>query len=143
MGIEVQLAALIDAINQQTAAQRETNAIWEKLSAAAKNAANTADSGIKAAGLEVVPPKQTAQQDAPTPAASAPAQAAPAPAEPAAASPSDEVALTIKDLTEATTDAATRNREGLVALLKSYGVARAGALPTDKWAEFVAKAKAL
>lgn len=46
-------------------------------------------------------------------------------------------------LTKETTGAATRNRAGLVALLAEFGAARASAIPADKWAEYIAKVRAL
>ena len=62
--------------------------------------------------------------------------------ETAAESPSEEV-VDLALLTKETTGAATRNRAGLVALLAEFGAARASAIPADKWAEYIAKVRAL
>ena len=79
---------------------------------------------------------------APTPVAAAEATTA-LPAT-AAASPSEAPAVVeMKDLSAAVTAAATRNRDGLVALLGKHNVKRASELPQDKWAGLVAELEAL
>lgn len=50
---------------------------------------------------------------------------------------------TMQDLSAAVTAAATRNRDGLVALLGKHNVKRASELPQDKWAALVVELNAL
>ena len=158
------------ALKENTAAVQALIAVWTKLVAqgnavTANVAAKTADGesyGVTAGGtpVTVVDPKPTAKaatakveapkveapkvvEPAPTPAADVQAQttenAAP---ETAAESLSEEV-VDLALLTKETTGAATRNRAGLVALLAEFGAARASAIPADKWAEYIAKVRAL
>ena len=158
------------ALKENTAAVQALIDVWTKLVAqgnavtanvAAKTAAGEAY-GVTAGGapVTVVDPKPTAkattpkveapkvEAPAPTPAAdvqapttenAAPETAAP---ETAAESPSEEV-VDLALLTKETTGAATRNRAGLVALLAEFGAARESAIPADKWAEYIAKVRAL
>ena len=74
---------------------------------------------------------------------SEPAQTAAVPAPEAAAESLSEEVVDLALLTKETTGAATRNRAGLVALLAEFGAARASAIPADKWAEYIAKVRAL
>ena len=69
-------------------------------------------------------------------------ETAPVEAETVVASPSD-TPPSLAELTTATTQAATRNREALVELIASFGVKRAGSIPETQWADFIAKAEAL
>ena len=160
------------ALKENTAAVQALIDVWTKLVAqgnavtanvAAKTAAGESY-GVTAGGtpVTVVDPKPTAKAatpkveapkaqaaaPAPTPAAdvqapttenAAPENAAP---EPAAETLSEEV-VDLALLTKETTGAATRNRAGLVALLAEFGAARASAIPADKWAEYIAKVRAL
>ena len=158
------------ALKENTAAVQALIDVWTKLVAqgnavtanvAAKTAAGEAY-GVTAGGtpVTVVDPKPTAkaatakvdapkvEAPAPTPTADvqapttenvAPETAAEAPA---AEAPSEEV-VDMALLTKETTGAATRNRAGLVALLAEFGAARASAIPADKWAEYIAKVRAL
>lgn len=142
--------SLEQALADNTAAMKELAEMWRKLMGAATHMQELIAKGetttIRAAGIpvaEVAAPKTEKAQPAPTPAAPVTAPTEPAPAEPASACPSEEPKVTIKELTEATTEAATRNREGLVSLLKSYNVSRAGALDKALWSEYVAKVRAL
>lgn len=153
------------ALKENTAAVQALIDVWTKLvaqgnavtaNAAAKTAAGEAY-GVTAGGtpVTVVDPKPpakaaTAKVEAPkvdapahTPAADvqAPTTENVAP-ETAAESPSEEV-VDLALLTKETTGAATRNRAGLVALLAEFGAARASAIPADKWAEYIAKVRAL
>ena len=158
------------ALKENTAAVQALIAVWTKLVAqgnavtanvAAKTAAGEAY-GVTAGGTPVTvvdpkpeaeapkaeapkaeAPKAQAAAPAPTPTVSEPAQtAAVAAPEAAAESPSEEV-VDLALLTKETTGAATRNRAGLVALLAEFGAARASAIPADKWAEYIAKVRAL
>ena len=152
------------ALKENTAAVQALIDVWTKLVAqgnavtanvAAKTAAGEAY-GVTAGGtpVTVVEPKPTAKAATPkveTPKVEAPAPAptateqAPveaADANSAAESPSEEV-VDLALLTKETTGAATRNRAGLVALLAEFGAARASAIPADKWAEYIAKVRAL
>ena len=160
------------ALKENTAAVQALIDVWTKLvaqgnavtaNAAAKTAAGEAY-GVTAGGtpVTVVDPKPTAEVEAPkveapkveapkaqaaapapTPTVSEPAQtAAVAAPEAATESPSEEV-VDMALLTKETTGAATRNRAGLVALLAEFGAARASAIPADKWAEYIAKVRAL
>lgn len=146
------------ALKENTAAVQALIDVWTKLVAqgnavtanvAAKTAAGESY-GVTAGGtpVTVVAPKPTAQVEAPkVEAAPTPVAAAPAPTaegaaqETAAESPSEVVDLAL--LTKETTSAATRNRPGLVALLGEFGAARASAIPADKWADYIAKVRAL
>ena len=158
------------ALKENTAAVQALIDVWTKLvaqgnavtaNAAAKTAAGEAY-GVTAGGtpVTVVDPKPTAKAAAPkveapkveapkvvepalTPAADVQAQTTENVApETAAESPSEEV-VDLALLTKETTGAATRNRAGLVALLAEFGAARASAIPADKWAEYIAKVRAL
>ena len=152
------------ALKENTAAVQALIDVWTKLvaqgnavtaNAAAKTAAGEAY-GVTAGGtpVTVADPKPPAK--AATPKVEAPKVEAPAPAptateqapgeaadaNSAAESPSEEV-VDLALLTKETTGAATRNRAGLVALLAEFGAARASAIPADKWAEYIAKVRAL
>lgn len=146
------------AIEKNTAAVQALIDVWAKLCAqgnavaakATEKAAAGEPYGVTAGGtpVTVVDPKPTAQVEAPkveaapTPVADAPAPTTEGAAqETAAESPSEVVDLAL--LTKETTSAATRNRPGLVALLGEFGAARASAIPADKWAEYIAKVRAL
>lgn len=158
------------ALKENTAAVQALIAVWTKLVAqgnavttnvAAKTAAGEAY-GVTAGGtpVTVVDPKLPAKAATPeveAPKVEAPKVAAPATTptadvqapttenaapETAAESPSEEV-VDLALLTKETTGAATRNRAGLVALLAEFGAARASAIPADKWAEYLAKVRAL
>lgn len=148
------------SIKENTAAVQALIDVWTKLvaqgnavtaNAAAKTAAGEAY-GVTAGGtpVTVVDPKPTAKVEAPKVAEPAPTPAADVQApttenvapETAAESLSEEV-VDLALLTKETTGAATRNRAGLVALLAEFGAARASAIPADKWAEYIAKVRAL
>lgn len=148
------------AIKENTAAVQALIAVWTKLCAqgeavaakATEKAAAGESYGITAGGAPVTtvaPAKAEAPkveapkvEAAPTPVAAATAQTTDGAAqETAAESPSEVVDLAL--LTKETTSAATRNRPGLVALLGEFGAARASAIPADKWAEYIAKVRAL
>ena len=160
------------ALKENTAAVQALIDVWTKLVAqgnavtanvAAKTAAGESY-GVTAGGtpVTVVDPKPpakaaTAKVEAPKVEASKAQAAAPAPTpaadaqapttenaapETAAESPSEEV-VDLALLTKETTGAATRNRAGLVTLLAEFGAARASAIPADKWAEYIAKVRAL
>ena len=155
------------ALKENTAAVQALIDVWTKLvaqgnavtaNAAAKTAAGEAY-GVTAGGtpVTVVDPKPPAKVEAPKVEASKAQAAAPAPTpaadvqapttenaapETAAESLSEEV-VDLALLTKETTGAATRNRAGLVALLAEFGAARASAIPADKWAEYIAKVRAL
>ena len=96
--------------------------------------AATPAAGVQAPTTENVAPETTADVQAPTTENAAP--------ETAAESLSEEV-VDLALLTKETTGAATRNRAGLVALLAEFGAARASAIPADKWADYIAKVRAL
>ena len=152
------------ALKENTAAVQALIDVWTKLvaqgnavtaNAAAKTAAGEAY-GVTAGGtpVTVVDPKPTAK--AATAKVEAPKVEAPAPAPTAteqapveaadadsAAEPLSEEVVDLALLTKETTGAATRNRAGLVALLAEFGAARASAIPADKWAEYIAKVRAL
>ena len=158
------------ALKENTAAVQALIDVWTKLvaqgnavtaNAAAKTAAGEAY-GVTAGGTPVTvvdpkPPAKAATPKVETPQVEAPKVAAPAPTptvsepaqtaavaapEAATESPSEEV-VDLALLTKETTGAATRNRAGLVALLAEFGAARASAIPADKWAEYIAKVRAL
>ena len=153
------------ALKENTAAVQALIDVWTKLVAqgnavtanvAAKTAAGEAY-GVTAGGapVTVVDPKPTAKATTPKVEAPKVEAAAPTPAadvqapttenaapETAAEAPSEEV-VDMALLTKETTGAATRNRPGLVALLGEFGAARASAIPADKWAEYIAKVRAL
>ena len=153
------------ALKENTAAVQALIDVWTKLVAqgnavtanvAAKTAAGESY-GVTAGGtpVTVVDPKPTAKASAPkvespkvegpapTPAADvqAPTTENAAP-ENAAESPSDEAAAPAP-LTQAATGAAPGNRAALLAWPAAGGAARASAIPADKWAEYIAKVRAL
>lgn len=155
------------ALKENTAAVQALIDVWTKLVAqgnavtanvAAKTAAGEAygvtaggtpvtvvdpKPPAKAATPKVEAPKAQAAAPAPTPAVSEPAQTAAVAAPEAATEPLSEEVVNMALLTKETTGAATRNRAGLVALLAEFGAARASAIPADKWAEYIAKVRAL
>lgn len=93
--------------------------------------------------IDDAPPEQT---DAQAPAAEpAKPEEAPVVEEPAAAAPEAEMALapTLQQVSDATRAAATKNHAGVVALLKKYGVQKAGQIQQDKWAAYIADVEAL
>lgn len=139
------------ALKENTAAVQALIDVWTKLvaqgnavtaNAAAKTAAGEAY-GVTAGGtpVTVVDPKPPAKAATPAADVQAPTTENVAP-ETAAESLSEEV-VDLALLTKETTGAATRNRAGLVALLAEFGAARASAIPADKWAEYIAKVRAL
>ena len=149
MSIEQTIAANTAALTAQTAAIEALVAVYAKLTAQAKNVVSEVQAGKTTAvtlaaekRIEVAPSPKPEATPAPTPVAvEAAAIASP---EIAAASPSEAPALAeMKDLSAAVTAAATRNREGLVALLGKHNVKRASELPQDKWAGLVAELEAL
>lgn len=150
MSIEQTIAANTAALTAQTAAMEALVAVYAKLTAQAKNVVADVQAG-KTAGVTLAAVKHIEVAPSPkpvaTPVAVVTATATPeviAPAEPAAASLSDTPAVVeMKDLSAAVTAAATRNREGLVALLGKHNVKRASELPQDKWAGLVAELEAL
>lgn len=147
MSIEQTIAANTAALTAQTAAIDNLAAMWKLLTAnATAIKANETITTVKAGGVPVIE-KATDPKPAPTPAAPVtvtPTPEASAPAEPAAASPSEAPAVVeMKDLSAAVTAAATRNRDGLVALLGKHNVKRASELPQDKWAALVTELEAL
>ena len=150
MSIEQTIAANTAALTAQTAAMEALVAVYAKLTAQAKNVVAEVQAGKTTAvtlaaekRIEVAPTPKPVD----TPVAVVTATATPevtAPAEPAAASPSEApTVVEMKDLSAAVTAAATRNREGLVALLGKHNVKRASELPQDKWAGLVAELEAL
>lgn len=138
------------ALAEQTAAIRENTRAIVALSDA-WNALRDRAMGIEA-GKEIVVAK-TPMADAPevktekpkaekkkaedAPKAEAPAPTPPAeetkPAEPEAAAASPSELPDIKALSAVVTAAATRNREGMLAVLAKHGVERASHLPQEKW----------
>ena len=138
MSLETELAA-------NTAAIKELISVWGVLNAQAKNITARVETGevtkVTAAKQVEIPvsPKPAATPDAPAPEVNT-AQTAPATI--ATASPS-EVKVELKDLSAAVTAAATRNRDGLVALLAKHNVKRASELPADAWAALVVELEAL
>lgn len=143
MSIEQTIAANTAAITAQTAAITELIGAWKALTANAV-ACKTADK-VKATGVTVIekaPDPKSDPTPAPTPVvAEAVTTATP---ETAKVSPSDAPAkVEMKDLSAAVTAAATRNRDGLVALLGKHNVKRASELPQDQWAALVVELEAL
>ena len=137
--------SLEQALAENTAVMKELVAAWKALTANAA-ACKTVDV-VKAGGVKVLEkvadPTPADTQTAPATATATPTPG-PAPIEPAAASPSDTPAVVeMKDLSAAVTAAATRNRDGLVALLGKYEVKRASEVPQDQWAALVAELGAL
>lgn len=137
--------SLEQALAENTAVMKELVAAWKALTVNAA-ACKTADT-VKAGGVKVLE-KAADPKPVATPPAAATATPAPvaetAPAEAAAESPSDAPAVVeMKDLSAAVTAAATRNRDGLVALLGKYAVKRASEVPRGQWAALVAELGAL
>lgn len=150
MSIEQTIAANTAALTAQTAAMEALVAVYTKLTAQAKNVVAEVQAGKTTAvtlaaekRIEVAPSPKPVD----TPVAVVTVTPTPeviAPAEPAAASPSEApTVVEMKDLSAAVTAAATRNREGLVALLGKHNVKRASELSQDKWAGLVAELEAL
>ena len=153
------------AIQENTAAVKALIDVWAKLvtqgntvvANAAEKVAVGESYGVTAGGTPVAKvepkpkaeapkaeaPKAQAAAHAPTPTVSEPAQTAAVAAPEAATEPLSDEVVDLALLTKETTGAATRNRAGLVALLAEYGAARASAIPQDKWAEYIAKVRAL
>lgn len=137
--------SLEQALADNTAAMTKLIEVWTTLTAQAKTIDGTKP--FKAAGVAVTAPAakveapKTEATPAPTPVAAA-VEVIASP-EIAAASPSEAPVVEMKDLSAAVTAAATRNREGLVALLGKHNVKRASELPQDKWAALVTELEAL
>ena len=64
-------------------------------------------------------------------------------ASPPAHEPDLVLAPTLQQVSDATRSAATKNHAGVVALLKKYGVKKAGQIQQDKWAAYIAEVEAL
>ncbi len=146
MSLEQALAANTAAIETQTAALQALADAWNALRAQANNLklAGCSAADISSAG---VPQTESPQVEAPkasgtNAAAHTPGTSDPAPAE---VPPLKAVAafVDIKVLSAAVTAAATRNRDGLVALLAKYEVKRASEVPEGKWAQLVSELEAL
>lgn len=137
--------SLEQALAENTAVMKELVAAWKALTANAA-ACKTADT-VKAGGVKVL---EKAADPKPAPTPTAPVTATPvsvvetAQAEAVAESPSDApTVVEMKDLSAAVTAAATRNRDGLVALLGKHKVKRASEVPQDQWAALVVELEAL
>jgi hypothetical protein len=140
--------SLEQVIAENTSALNKLIEVWTTLS----NRANGIDGSkpFAAAGVslnpapvaaKVTPPKPTPEATpAPIPVAAA-VEVIVSP-EIAAESPS-EAPVEIKDLSAAVTSAATRNRDGLVALLSKHNVKRASEVPQAQWAALIAELGAL
>lgn len=128
------------ALADNTAAIKELTAVWAKLVKQGTEVATKgeAEKPVTAGGVELAGAKVEAKKSAPTPPVT---ETQVASSETATESPSE--APTMAELSAAVTAAATRNREGLVAALAAVGVKRAGEIPQDKWAAFIAQVKAL
>lgn len=133
--------SLEQALADNTAAMTKLIEVWTALTAQAKTIDGTKP--FKAAGVPVT--KVEAPKPEATPAPTPVAAAVEVIASPvtAAESPSEAPVVEMKDLSAAVTAAATRNRDGLVALLGKHNVKRASELPQDKWAGLVAELEAL
>ena len=149
MSIEQTIAANTAALTAQTAAIEALVAVYAKLTAQAKNVVADVQAGKTTAvtlaaekRVEVAPSPKPEPTPAPIPVAvEAVAIASPVIA---VESPSEApVVVEMKDLSAAVTAAATRNRDGLVALLGKHNVKRASELSQDKWAGLVAELEAL
>lgn len=140
--------SLEQALAANTAAIMELTAAWSKLLLQGQQINARVETGevttvtagtVKVKVAEAPKPVAT---PAPTPAVAV--EATIASVETAVASPSEAPAvIEMKDLSAAVTAAATRNRDGLVALLGKHNVKRASELPQDKWAALVAELEAL
>ena len=131
------------ALADNTAAIKALTKAWESLSAQARAVSTQVDKGeankVNVVGVAEIPlAKVEEKKPAPTPAVVETQAAKP---ETATASPSE--APTLAQLSAAVTAAATRNRDGLVAALAAKGVKRAGEIPADQWAAFIAVVEAL
>lgn len=144
MSLEQALAANTAALTAQTAVMSDLVAAWKTLTAqsVALKAAEAFTIGGAAKVEKVADPKPAHTPTAPV--TVTPTPEVTAPVEAAAASPSEPPAkVEMKDLSAAVTAAATRNRDGLVALLAKHNVKRASELPQDQWAALVAELGAL
>lgn len=155
MSLEQALFQIAEALAANTAALQESTKatvarieVFKASQLATQIALSTHDAALDAADatLAVDPEARTitvetpaAKKPAPAPAAKA---EAPVEAETVLASPSNTTP-SLAELTTATTQAATRNREALVELIASFGVKRAGSIPEAQWADYIAKAEAL
>ena len=131
------------ALADNTAALKALTKAWESLNAQARAISTKVDKGeadkVDIAGVAEIPlAKVEEKKPAPTPAVAETQAAKP---EIATAPPSE--APTMAQLSAAVTAAATRNRDGLVAALAAKGVKRAGEIPQDQWAAFIAEVGAL
>ena len=134
--------SLEQALADNTAAMTKLIEVWTTLTAQAKTIDGTKP--FKAAGVPVTKVEAPKPEPTPAPTPVAAAEATTALPATAAASPSEAPAVVeMKDLSAAVTAAATRNRDGLVALLGKHNVKRASELPQGKWASLVAELEAL
>lgn len=131
------------ALADNTAAIKALTKAWESLNAQARAISTKVDKGeadkVNIVGVAEIPlAKVEEKKPAPTPAVVETQAAKP---ETATEPPSETP--TMAQLSAAVTAAATRNREGLVAALTAKGVKRAGEIPQDHWAAFIAEVGAL
>ena len=144
MSIEMELAANTAAIKSQTEAINSLINVWSQLTAQATDISAKVATGettaVTLAGKARIEVAQDKGKTEPT----APVQEAPPPRgwthEQAA---QEQPKVELKDLSAAVTAAATRNREGLVALLAKHNVKRASELPQENWAALLVELAAL
>ena len=133
--------SLEQALADNTAAMTKLIEVWTTLTAQAKTIDGTKP--FKAAGVPVTKVEAPKPEATPAPTPVAAAEATTASPEIVKESPAEAPVVEMKDLSAAVTAAATRNRDGLVALLGKHNVKRASELPQDKWAGLVAELEAL
>lgn len=147
MSLEQALAANTAAIEAQTSALQALADAWNALRAQARklktagcSAADITSAGVlqsDAPLVEVSTPTAEISNAPDTNAANEPVMAGAVPFLP------DAAIVSINELSAAVTAAATRNRDGLVALLAKYEVKRATEVPEGKWAQLIRDLEAL
>lgn len=146
MSLEQALAANTAAIQAQTAAMEDYfSGVRKILEDLAQKLRPTADRYVKdhTAAPSNRPPAEAPAATATAAASSVTAMTEQQAAETEVSPESGRPAPDIKALSTAVTSAATRNRDGLLALLAKYEVKRASEVPETQWAQLISELEAL
>ncbi len=147
MSLEQALASNTAALQAQTAALQALGDAWnalraqaQKLKTAGCSATDITSAGVLQSDAPLVEVSNPTTETSTALDTSVDSDSSRAEAPPIKAS---TASVDIKVLSAAVTAAATRNRDGLVALLAQYEVKRATEVSQDKWAQLVSDLEAL
>lgn len=146
MSLEDKISSLTAAVQANTEALTALVAAWNGLKGQANKLAAAGTPLAEVPEVKEKPKAKETPKDEPKPepkpeAPAAEAKPADAPAKPAA-TPADLEIIKAK-LTQVVSQAALRNREGLVNLLAAKNIKRATELAPEAWPEFIAEVEAL